>query len=187
MKTKKTPTGDTKVWFNREEEFTIVGKNEPLIDTLIDANILQRKYSKMLVEKVRTAGLESIHGVFIDIDDSLETQLDKLNISELDLIFNEFNSVFQSNFKYHKNSNGLLSIVFGKFKDYQEFLQDYFGSFLLKLYAFKVDIIATEEQHNSIKGLSDFISKFADNYLKIYLETSIRMKFKGIIRVESTE
>ena len=141
----------------------------------------------MLVEKVRTTGLERIHGVFIDIDDSLETQLDKLNISELDLIFNEFNSIFQSNFKYHKNSNGLISIIFGEFKDYQEFLQDYFSAFLIKLFAFKIEIIATEEQNDSIKGLSGFISKFSDDYLKIYLETSRKMKFKGIIRVESTE
>jgi hypothetical protein len=184
METKTIENGNIKVWHDHEEEFIIVGKNEPLIDTLIDANLLQRKYSKMLVEEVRIAGLDSIHGVFIELDETLQSQLDKLDISELDLIFNEFNSIFQSNLKYHKNSNGLISIVFPEFKDYQEFLQNYFGSFLLKMFAFKVDIIATEVKNDSIKGLSGFISKFADNYLKIYLETSKSMKFKGIIRVK---
>ena len=51
MKTKQLPNGNTKVWFDREDEFTIVGKNEPLIDTIIDANLLQRKYNKILVEE----------------------------------------------------------------------------------------------------------------------------------------
>jgi len=184
MKTKTIDNGKIKVWFNKEEEFTIVGKNEPLFDTLIDANLLQRKYSKMLVEEVRNAGLTSIHGVFIDVDDSLETQLDRLNISELDDIFNAFNSIFNTTYKYSMNSNGLLSIVFGEFRDYQDFKRKYFGTFLLKLFAFKIDIIATEDKNDSIKGLSGFISKFAEEYLKIYLETSRKMKFKGIIRVK---
>jgi len=78
----------------------------------------------------------------------------------------------------------IISIIFGEFGDYQEFLQDYFGSFLLKMYAFKVDIIATEDQNNSIKGLSGFISKFAEDYMKVYLKTCRKMKFKGIIRVK---
>lgn len=184
MKTKTIENGKIKVWFDKEEEFTIVGKNEPLIDTIIDANLLQRKYSKMLVEEVNDAGLDSIHGVFIDVDDSLETQLDKLDINELNRIFEEFNSIFQSNFKFHKNSNGLISITFSEFKDYQEFLQDYFGSFLLKMYASKVDIIATEDKNDSIKGLSGFISKFAEDYMNVYLEISREKKFACIISVK---
>lgn len=184
MKTKTIENGNIKVWHDHVEEFVIINKNEPLIDTLIDANLRQKKYSKMLVEEVRDAGLDSIHGVFIDVDDSLETQLDKLTINELDLIFNAFNSIFNTTFKYRMNSNGLLSIVIGEFADYQDFKRKYFGTFLLKLFAFKVDIIKSEEKDETLRGLSDFISKFADDYLRIYLETSRTMKFKDIIRVK---
>ena len=184
MKTRTIENGNIKVWFNREEEFIIVNKNEPLIDTMIDVNLLQKKYSKMLVEEVRNAGLDDVHGLFLEIDDSLEDQLDKLEISELDKIFNDFNSIFKTAYRYRMNSNGLLSIVIGEFKNYQEFKRNYFGTFLLKLFAFKVDIIKSEEINETLKGLSGFISKFTDDYLRIYLETSRSMKFKGIIRVK---
>ena len=119
MKTTVLANGNTKVWHDHEEEFIIVNKNEPLVDTIIDANLLQKKYSKMLVEEIRVAGLDDIHGVFINIDDSLDTQLDRLNINELDLTFDSFNSLFQTKFKYHKNTNGLISIIFSDFNDYQ--------------------------------------------------------------------
>ena len=118
MKAKTIENGNIKVWHDHEEEFIVVGKNEPLIDTIIDANLLQKKYSKMLVEEIRDAGLDSIHGVFIDIDDSFQNHLDKLNNKELDDIFNAFNSIFNTTYKYSMNSNGLLSIVFGEFRDY---------------------------------------------------------------------
>ena len=184
MKTKTIENGNIQVWHDHEEEFIIVRKNEPLLDTIIDANLLQRKYSKMLVEEVRNAGFDGLHGVFIDIDDSLETQLDKLEVSELDEILNAFNSIFNTTYKYRMNSNGLLSIVIGEFDDYRDFKRKYFGTFLLKLFAFKIDIMLSEEKNEAIRGLSDFISKFADDYLRIYLETSRTMKFKDIIRVK---
>jgi hypothetical protein len=126
----------------------------------------------------------TIHGVFIDIDDSFQNHLDKLNNKELDDVFNSFNSIFHSEFKYHKNSNGLISIVLREFENYEDFKRNYFGAFLIKLFAFKIDIIATEDKNDSIRGLSGFLSKFADDYLKIYLETSRKRKFKGIIRTE---
>ena len=72
MKTRTIENGNIKVWHDNEEEFIIVNKNEPLIDTIIDANLLQRKYSKMLVEEVRAAGLNDVHGLFLEIDDSLD-------------------------------------------------------------------------------------------------------------------
>jgi hypothetical protein len=184
MKTKTIENGKIKVWFDKEEEFTIVGKNEPLIDTLIDANLLQKKYSKMLVEEIRKAGLDDFHGVFIDINDSLDTQLDRMNINELDLIFDSFNSVFPTKFKYHINSNGLVSLIFANFDDYQEFKNNYFGTFFLKLYAFKIYIGKTEEKNKTIKGLPDFLSKFAYEYLRKYLEVSREKKFSGVIRVK---
>ena len=81
MKTKTIENGNIKIWFDLEEEFMIVNKNEPLYDTIIDANLLQRKYSKILVEEIKEAGLLEIHRVFTDIDDSLQNQLDKLKIS----------------------------------------------------------------------------------------------------------
>ena len=184
MKTKTIDNGNIKVWFNREEEFIIVNKNEPLIDTIIDANLLQVKYSKMLVDEVRAAGLDDVHGLFLEIDDSLEDQLDKLKVSELDKILDEFNLRFNTTYKYRMNSNGLISIVIGEFKNYQEFMRMYFGTFLLKLFAFKVDILLSEEKNETIRGLSGFLSKFADDYLQKYLETSRNLKFKSIIRVK---
>lgn len=138
----------------------------------------------MLVEEVRASGLDDVHGLFLEIDDSLEDQLDKLKVSELDKILDDFNSIFNTAYKYRMNSNGLLSIVIGEFKNYQEFKRNYFGIFLLKLFAFKVDIIKTEEKNERFRGLSGFISKFADDYLQIYLETSRNLKFKSIIRVK---
>jgi len=184
MKAKTIENGNIKVWHDNEEEFIIVNKNEPLYDTIIDANLLQRKYGKMLVEEVSDADLESIHGVQIAIDDSLQNQFDNLIINELDKIFDEFNSIFKTHLTYYKNSNDLISIIFGELKDYQEFLQDYFGGFLIKLFAFKVDILATEDKNDLIKGLSGFISKFADEYLNLYLEVSREKKFACIISVK---
>jgi hypothetical protein len=184
MKRKQLKNDKIKVWFDREEEFTIVGKNEPLIDTIIDANLLSKRYSEILIKEVMDAGMEDIHGIQIAIDDSLQNQFDNLTINELNRIFDEFNSIFRTHLKFHKNSNGLISIIFGEFKDYQEFIQDYFGSFLLKMYAFKVNIIKSEEKDKTIRGLSGFISKFADDYLKIYLATSREKKFSGIIHVK---
>ena len=184
MKTRMIENGNIKVWFNREEEFIIVNKNEPLLDTLIDTNLFQRKYSKMLVEEVRDAGLDDVHGLFLEIDDSLEDQLDKLKVSELDKILDEFNSIFNTAYKYRMNSNGLLSIVIGEFKNYQEFKRNYFGTFFLKLFAFTVNILLSEEKNETNRGLSGFLSKFADDYLQIYLETSRNLKFKSIISVK---
>lgn len=181
MKTKRLPNGDTKVWYDNEEEFIIVGKNEPLYDTLIDANLLEKKYSKILLEDIKKAGLDDIHGLFIDIDNSLQSNLDKLRVNELDEIFSSFNSIFNTNYKYLKNSNGLISILFGKFDNYQEFVKNYFCTFLLKMFACKIDIMGSEEEDETMKGLTTFISKFADDYLKKYLEASREKKFAWIL------
>ena len=73
-------------------------------------------------------GLGNIHGVQIAIDDSLQNQFDKLEINAIKRIFDEFNLLFKTHLKYHKNSNATISIIFSEFSDYQEFLQDYFWS-----------------------------------------------------------
>ena len=44
MNTKTLANGNVKVWFDQEAEFLIVNKNQPLFDTIIDANLIQRKY-----------------------------------------------------------------------------------------------------------------------------------------------
>jgi hypothetical protein len=181
MKTKTIENGKIKVWYDNEEEFIIVGKNEPLYNTLIDANLLEKKYSKILLEDIKKAGLDDIHGVFIDIDNSLQSNLDNLRVNELDEIFSSFNSVFSTNYKYLKNSNGLISILFGKFDNYQEFVKNYFCTFLLKMFDCKIDILKSEEKDETMKGLTNFISNFADDYLKKYLETSKTMDFPWVI------
>lgn len=184
MKTKILPNGNIKVWFSREAEFKIISKNEPLIDTLIEASVIEKKYSKILVEEIRKAELDDMHGVLLHIDDILQDQMDKMKISDLDLIFNEFNSTFSTNFKYHKNSNGLISVLFGQFDNYQEFRSNYFCSFLLKLFAFKINIIATEDLNPELKGISEFLKAFAALQMKTYLEVSSTMKFAGVIRTQ---
>ena len=184
MKTKTVENGNIKVWYDtHEDEFLIVNKNQPLYDTLIDANLIQRKYSKMLIEEIRKAGLDSIHGVFIELDDSLQNNLDNLNVSELDKIFSDFNAIFATRYRYRINSNGLKSIVIGEFKSYQEFVQSYFGTFLLKLFAGRIDILKSEEENPELQGLTDFIAKFAPEYMKIYLATSKTMKFAWVINI----
>ena len=184
MKTKTLPNGNTKVWFDREEEFKIINKTEPLIDTLIEANLLERQYSQILVEEIQLAGYDDMHGVLLHIDDILEDHMDKMKISELDLIFSEFNSIFSTSFKYHRNSNGLISIIFGQFNNYQEFRNNYFCSFLLKLFAYKINIIATEDLNSELKGISEFITIYAGKQMKTYLEASSTMKFAGVIRTQ---
>jgi hypothetical protein len=182
MKTKTLADGNTKVWFDQEEEFKIIGKNEPLIDTLIEANLLEKQYSQTLVEEIREAGHDEIHGVLIHIDDILEDQMDKLKISDLDLIISEFNSIFSTSFKYHRNSNGLISVLFGQFNNYQEFRCNYFYSFLLKLFAFKINIIGTEEINPELKGISEFLTIYAGEQMKTYMEASNSLKFARVIR-----
>jgi hypothetical protein len=126
--------------------------------------------------------MDEIHGKLIEIDNSFEDRLDKLPKDELDTIFNDFNSIFNTNYGYHANNNGLISIIFGKFETYEEFKRNYFGTFLLEMFAFKVNIESSEVKNEAIKGLSDFISRFAEHYLKIYLEASRTLKFDNIIK-----
>lgn len=182
LKTKILKNGNIKVWWDKEEEFTIVHKNEPLYDSLIDANVAVKKYSQQLFKKIKDAGMDEIHGKLIEIDNSLEDKLDKLPKGELDTIFKDFNSIFNTNYGYHANDNGQISIIFEKFDTYEEFKRNYFGTFLLEMFAFKVNIESSEKKDQAIRGLSDFISKFANDSLKIYMEASRTLKFDNIIR-----
>jgi len=182
MKTKTLADGNTKVWFDREEEFKIISKTEPLIDTLIEASLLERQYSQTLVDEIGEAGHDDIHGVLLHIDTILEDQMSMMKISELDLIFSEFNSIFSTSFKYHRNSNGLISIIFGQFDNYQEFCNNYFCSFILKLFAFKIDLNETEEQNPELKGISEFLTAFAALQMKTFMEASRNKEFARVIR-----
>jgi hypothetical protein len=184
MKTKTLVNGNTKEWHDREEEFLIVNKNQPLFDTILDANLIPREYCKMLLKEVSEAGLNDIHEVFIDLDDSLQSQMDTMDINELDMIFDSFNSIFTTKFKYHKNSNGLISVIFGQFNNYQEFRRNYFCTFLLKMFAGQIDLLKTEEENLALQGLTEFIRKYADEYMKIYMEISKTMKFAWVINFD---
>ncbi|MGD0341801.1 MAG: hypothetical protein ABSA76_08870 [Bacteroidales bacterium] len=184
MKTKILTNGNTKIWFENESEFTIINKTEPLIDTLIEASVIEKKYSRMLVDEIKKTDLDVIHGVLLGVDDMLQNQMDRMEVSKLDESLNEFNSIFQTTYMYHKNSNGLISIIFGQFENYHEFRRNYFCSFLLKLFACKIDVKRSEEKTPALRGLTDFISKFAPEYMKIYLETSIAMKFTRVINIK---
>jgi hypothetical protein len=48
------------------------------------------------------------------------------------------------------------------------------------MFVYKVDILKSD----AMKGISGFISIFADDELKLYLETSRSVKFKGIIHMK---
>jgi hypothetical protein len=153
--------------------------NELFYDSLIETHVAVKDYSKQLVQEIKDAGMDEIHGKLIEVDNSLEDRLDKLPKDELDTIFQEFNTIFNTNYGYHANDNGLISVIFGKFDTYEDFKRNYFGTFLLEMYAFKINILLREEQDNTFKGLSDFISKFADDYFKTYVEISKKLKFDG--------
>jgi hypothetical protein len=183
MKTKTLPNGNTKVWFSREAEFKIISKNEPLIDTLIEASVIEKKYSKILVEEIRKAGLDDMHGILLELDEMFQTQMDTIRTSKLDMIFAEFNSIFNTTHKYHVNSNGLISIIFGQFDNYLEFRRNYFCTFILKMYGCKIDIKGSEEKNPELRGLIAFVETYAPEYMKIYLETSNAMNFAWVINI----
>ncbi len=183
MNTKTLPTGDTKVWFDNEAEFKIINRTEPLIDTLIEASLVEKKFSRILVEEIKSAGFDEIHAVLLDVDDMLQTQLDNMELIELDMVFTEFNSIFHTNYKYHKSSNGLVSITLTHFDNYWEFVKDYFGSFILKLFACKIDLMRREEENHELQGLTEFISKFAPEYMKVFMKASHVMKFAWVINI----
>jgi hypothetical protein len=92
---------------------------------------------------------------------------------------NAYDAGNKIHYGYHANDNGLISVIFGKFDTYEDFKRNYFGTFLLEMYAFKINILLSEEQDNTLKGLSDFISKFANDYFKTYVEISKKLKFDG--------
>ena len=183
MKTKTLANGNTKVWYEREHEFKIISKSEPLIDTLIEASVIEKKYSKILVEEIRNAGHDDIHGVLLDIDDMLQNQIDKMETIKLDLIIQEFNSIFNTTYTYHVNSNGLISIIFGQFDNYEGFRRNNFCTFILKMFAGKIGIVKSEEENQELKGLIKFVATYAPEYMKIYLDTSRTMKFAWVINI----
>jgi hypothetical protein len=74
--------------------------------------------------------------------------------------------------------------MMNRFDNSQDFIRDYFGTFLLKLFVCKVDILKSEAKCETIKGISGFISKFAEEYMKLYLEVSQEKKFIGVIQVQ---
>jgi hypothetical protein len=48
----------------------------------------------ILVGEIKKAGLDDIHNAFIELDDTLQSQINKMGISKSDEVFNEFNSIF---------------------------------------------------------------------------------------------
>lgn len=159
MKTKILKNGNIKVWWEKEEEFTIVRKNDPLYDSLIETHVAVKDYSKQLVQEIKDAGLDEIHGKLIEIDNSLEDRLDKLPKDELDTILKNFNSIFNTNYGYHVNDNVLISINFGKFESYEDFKRNYFGTFLLEMFAFRINILLSEEK---MKPLKDYLTSLQE-------------------------
>jgi hypothetical protein len=180
MKTKVLKNGNIKVWWDKEEEFTIVGKNEPLYDTLIDGNVLVKEFANTLLKNIRDAGFDDIHGVFIDIDDSFEGQVERMDKDEFERTLKKFNSFFNVGLKYHSNDNGHNVLLFTNLDSYQNFVRNYFSTFLFKMFALKINIKSRETKHKEISGLSGFISKFANDHFKTYMEVSRTLKFDNV-------
>ena len=177
MKTKTLKNGNIKVWYDREDDFIIIRKGEPMYDTLIDGNLLTKKYARILDKEIKGAGFDAVHGVFIDIYDLYQDHLENLPKEELDEILDSFYSLFGANYKYFEEENGLVHLMFGKFDNYEEYVKSYFCACLLKMFAFKVDILESENKNAAIAGLSNLLERFVPEYFKIYQETSKKMKF----------
>ena len=52
------------------------------------------------------------------------------------------------------------------------------------MFVCKVGILKSKENDEPIRGILDFISIFADKYMKLYLEVSREKKFACIISVK---
>jgi hypothetical protein len=50
MKTKTLANGSTKVWYDNEAEFKIINKSKPLIDTLIEAYVIEKNTKTHLIK-----------------------------------------------------------------------------------------------------------------------------------------
>ncbi|HOU02448.1 MAG TPA: hypothetical protein PLL94_10795 [Bacteroidales bacterium] len=185
MKTRTLKNGNIKVWYDGEDDFMIIRKGEPLYDTLIDGNLLTKKYSRILVKNIKEAGFDPIHGVFIEIDDTYQDRLESLPKEEIDEMLDSFYSHFGINYNYIEDENEHIRLLFGKFEDYEEFVKSYFGTFLLKMVAFKVNIFLSEKNDAVLVGLSDLIKKFVPEYFKKYLDLSKRMQFDNLIQGKS--
>jgi len=159
----------------------IIKKNAPLYDTLIDGNLLTMKYARILNKEIKDAGFDSMHGVFLEIDDYFQDRIERKTREVRDKILDSFNSIFGTNYTYIVNDNGIINILFGKFHDYQEFVNSYFGIFLLKMFAFEINTKLSEGKDDRINGLSDFIARFVPDYFKTYQEITMKMKFINVI------
>lgn len=182
MKTKQLPNGNIKVWFTREEEFKIINKNAPLIDTVIDSSLKEKKFGKFLVSEIQNAGYDDIHGVFIDLDDTMNTYVDTYDIQELEYNTESFNTIFSTNYKFHKNSNGKISIILKEFETYDEFRRDYFLTFFLKLFIGQIDLELSVVENPEYHGLTDFLNRFVPENYSLYLETSKAKDFSWVIK-----
>lgn len=133
------------------------------------------------MEEIKDAGFNDIFGEFIRVDDSYESLFEVLPKVEVDEILNSFNSLFKTNLKYQDSEAGLISILFERFGDYEDYKRDYFATFFLKIFAFEINILASEAKTKNIKGLSDFVSRFAPEDFKTYQEISKKLNFTNII------
>lgn len=183
MKTKQLKNKDIKVWYDSEDDFMIIRKGEPLYDTLIDGNLLTKKYTRILVKNIKEAGFDEIHGLFIEIDDVYQDRLESLPKKEIDEVLDSFYSHFRINYNYFEDNNGNIRLLFGKFDDYEEFVKSYFGTFLLKMFAFKVDILRSEKNNKGLAGLSDFLVRFIPQYFPVYSRISKDLGFKGVVNI----
>jgi hypothetical protein len=140
---------------------------------VIDGNLLTKKYLKILVKNIKEAGFDTVHGAFLEVDDAYQDRFESLPKEEIDEILDSFYSLFRINYQYIEDERGSIHLLFGKFDDYGEFVKNYFGTFLLKMFSFKVNIMQSEANNERLVVLSNFIEKFVPEYFKIYQEISI--------------
>lgn len=75
MKTKQLKNGDIKVWYENEDDFMIIRKGEPLFDTLIDGNLLTKKYTRILVKDIKEVGFDAMHKYLLGLMTYIKTAL----------------------------------------------------------------------------------------------------------------
>jgi hypothetical protein len=178
MNTKRLPNGDIKVWFDMEEDFIIINKDEPLIDSVINIKLTQKKNEETFMAEIKTEGFEGIYLLLRIFVSNLQKQIDALDLSELDLIIMEFNSIFSTDFGCINNPNGGYYVMGPQFDSYKEFRRSCFCSFLLRFYICRVNLLRNAADNPIIKVLNDFVMAKENDCMKIYLELCYTRKFE---------
>jgi hypothetical protein len=83
--------------------------------------------------------------------DSFEAHIERLNNEEFKRTLEEFHTLFKTNVKFYVEDNGVKSLLFIELDIYQDFVVNYFNTFLFIMFAPRVNILITVEKNKNIK------------------------------------